>query len=268
MALSVASFSTTAAANTTSVVITKPTGLVVGDIMFAFIMNENGVTAAPSGWTLIGSIDRTNYYYVVATSTQTAASNFTWTVNSGAVGGVITRSSAPFNTTSPYQVSATTVNITSNPSFAIGLTPATADSLLLFYAGYRYSAGSIQTVSAQAIATSNPTWTEIYDSSVVSGQTFGGSLAWATRNAVTATGNATATYTISCDVTMGVLIIIRPAYSLNINETVTLSEIIIKKFGVFIRDVNILVELVNSIKNRLWANQSKNSSTWTNQTKN
>lgn len=264
MALTVNSYSTVAASNGISVVITKPSGLVVGDIMFAFIMNENGVSAAPSGWTLIApaSIDRTNVYYIIATATEVAATDFTWTINSGAFGGVITRTSAPFNISSPYQVSATTVSTTATPSFAIGLTPATADSLLLFYTGYRYSGGTTATMSGQAIATSNPSWTEIYDSSVTAGQKFGAAVAWASRNAVTATGNATVTYTATCDVTMGVLIVVRPSYTIAISESLTLTET--KKINtlLYVREVLSLVELFSNIKGRLWRTITKPITIW------
>lgn len=75
------------------------------------------------------------------------------------------------------------------PSFANTVTPATADSLLLFFtvASTLGTAG----MSGYAITTNNPTWTEEYD--VNSGSTWGMSLASASRPETTATGNSSLT---------------------------------------------------------------------------
>lgn len=70
-------------------VVTKPTGLAVGDVMVNVVMtNAGGTITAPAGqgWTRLVTKDatttgpfRVEIWWVIATSTHTAASNFTWT---------------------------------------------------------------------------------------------------------------------------------------------------------------------------------------------
>lgn len=78
-------------ANTSTTTVSKPTGLQVGDVMIAHVvMNDDTAATGPSGWTKYDDdVDGTNHFrsqvwYVVATSTQTGASNFTWTDPAGA----------------------------------------------------------------------------------------------------------------------------------------------------------------------------------------
>lgn len=80
--------------NWTSMVLTKPTGLTVGDVMLAAILQTSNTSNSwapinpPSGWTLVHDIDsgvsRWNKLWVwrkVADSSDVAASNFTFTAN-------------------------------------------------------------------------------------------------------------------------------------------------------------------------------------------
>lgn len=67
-------------------VVTKPTGLAVGDLMLAFVAANKAGMTAPSGFTQIGSEHdssanaySSDAYYKVATSGDVAASNFTFT---------------------------------------------------------------------------------------------------------------------------------------------------------------------------------------------
>ena len=72
----------------TTLVIAKPAGLTVGDLMVAVIGKDDDpvISGYPSGWTeaaqyntALGNDVTSGIYYVVATSTETAASDFTWT---------------------------------------------------------------------------------------------------------------------------------------------------------------------------------------------
>ena len=83
----------------TSITITKPSGLAVGDLLVAVIGKDDDkvISAYPSGWTeaaqyntALGNDVTSGIYYVVATSTQTAASDFTWTGDLEEWSGTIT----------------------------------------------------------------------------------------------------------------------------------------------------------------------------------
>lgn len=84
---------------TGSVVITKPTGLTVGDQMIAAIASSqsSGSINTPAGWTLISQANAitgvaANIFFKVADSSDVAASNFTFTHTSGTAlirGGII-----------------------------------------------------------------------------------------------------------------------------------------------------------------------------------
>lgn len=72
---------------TSTSVVTKPTGLAVGDVMIAVMHgNEAGITAPSVRWTRLNTQDSSNgnlyrmeTWYCVATSSETAATSFTWT---------------------------------------------------------------------------------------------------------------------------------------------------------------------------------------------
>ena len=143
----------------------KPTGVVVGDLLLAQVANDGlaGTYNMPCGWTQLidsknGSIIRSTIFYKIATSTEVAASTFTWTINTGtnsAMGGAILRidGHSPGN---PIWTSAadTTVVNTAAPSFNNTITPAVANSLLLLIATAQQNGNNI---GGYAIVTSNPT---------------------------------------------------------------------------------------------------------------
>ncbi|MCK4501362.1 hypothetical protein KAU11_12750, partial [Candidatus Babeliales bacterium] len=99
MAVPVIESSNTATGQTvTSIVITKPTGLAVDDLMVAKIalydwLDDNRTLSTPAGWTLAANsttgtstrLVRIADFYKVADSGDTAASDFTFSA-SGAVG--------------------------------------------------------------------------------------------------------------------------------------------------------------------------------------
>lgn len=175
MAVAYESFSATALAATNTVVITKPTGLAVGDYMFAQLIGGKGNGGAaitpPSGWatyynntpSLSGASVPCGLFYKVATSGDVSASNFTFTLSdSGSTeyfGGAIFRLSGVGafdgeDTEGP-------VNLTTGTrSYASGIDPAFANCLILLFL-YGGDNANILTadLSSPAIATDNPTWT-------------------------------------------------------------------------------------------------------------
>jgi hypothetical protein len=94
--------------NNDTVTMTKPTGLTIGDLLVAVITTNDQTVTAPSGWTQLFNIQgtasatwRTRLYYKIATSTETAASNFTFTVpnSDSPVNGTLTAWSGVDTTT-------------------------------------------------------------------------------------------------------------------------------------------------------------------------
>lgn len=186
----------------TQLVITKPTGLAVGDLMVAHVFqgDDSGDVTPPANWTAVrddtitdgANVARSFLWWKVADSGDVAASNFTFTGvdTDGVRGGAIYRIDGQHVETPIGEDNGTTINNDGTPDYAITITP-TADNLILIFTGGQFSA---TTVSAYAIATSNPSWTEGYDQNSGSSNDYTMASAYAVRPESTATGNATLTY--------------------------------------------------------------------------
>lgn len=181
----------------TSVGVTKPTGLAVGDLLFACI-SANGAAGnpgliTPSGWTaLTGQVSdqcESNVFYKIADSSDVAASSFTFstTSSSNIVAGLLLRLSG-HNPLTPVAASNGTTG-TSDTITITGVTPTISDSVLVQCGSA--SAGTSVTFSGYAVATSNPSWTEQFDA--IGDNNMRSYLATASRPEITATGNATVT---------------------------------------------------------------------------
>ena len=225
MAITVASSSTAYSASGTSLVIAKPSGLAVGDLMLAQIRNDDGNSITlPSGWsTLTSTFNPFNFVYVhykYADSGDVAASNFTWTLPSSVIsaGGILRITGA-----SPLIGSAFLAGGQSNtatPSFATGVTPTRPDSLLVQF--WFYMGNSNASLGGYAIVTSNPTWTEAYDVGMESNA--GITCAWAVRPQTTSTGAWSATGGTGTSDYNSFLVSINEALRIDTSESVTLSE--------------------------------------------
>lgn len=213
-----------------SVVITKPTGLALGDLMLAGVFHNNGTSwDVPAGWTSIASLVGVSEGYSLrvfaklATSDDVAATNFTFTIQSGGAnikqGGSILRFSGASLPTI-YDADAD-VSGTATPSYTGGITPTSANSILvMFIAGL--STG-VRTVSNYAIATNNPTWTERADINIdVTSDPFF-AVATGPRAETTSTGAYSATLSGTVAASMGVLVAVQaltgPANIKTINGT-------------------------------------------------
>jgi len=176
MALAVSSTSSAVMVSATSVTVTKPTGLAVGDLMVA-IIHSQGTSSAniqlPVGWTNIvhqsGSIGvELRAMYKIATSGDVIASNFLFngTVNSSYMSGSIARCT---NSASISTVGATTdaYGIASGGGTLISdtctVTPLTPNSIVFMaFAGFQTSIG----VTTSGYSTSNSlSFTEFMDTS-------------------------------------------------------------------------------------------------------
>jgi len=218
MAIVIESQSSNTVANSSSITITKPSGVVSGNLMVMCGNFEiNTTVTPPSGWTQItNNVHSSNQfrllsYYKIAGGSEPADYTWSWT-NGREATGLIMRISG-FNATTPIQTSNSAESNTSvaSKSFACTVTPTVADSLIIMLLGGRNSIGGAGWHwSGQAIATSNPTWTELYDSSFGAGY-FEFSVSTAIRTQTSATGNASGTLSTSnAGNDMGQLIVVNP----------------------------------------------------------
>jgi hypothetical protein len=270
-------------ANGADIVITKPTSLAVGDFMLAcFSTGQSGSTPANmdllSGWTLIKqtatSKSALDVMYKIAASGDVAASNFTFhnTTNGGtftwAMAGVIMRWTG-VDTTTPVVASnnatgsGTGITVTT-------ITPGTEPMLVLVTGGCNGSA--TRTVSGQAIANNNPSWTEDYDFGPGAGALCSLGVAHAGWGFATATGSATATFNASEDGSGGILVALQPqkVYATIAASVATLivPTTVIKIAAVIASIVSTMSVPAINITGAVWSTLAKHSSTWTNTTKN
>lgn len=184
-----------------SVTVTKPASLAVGDLLVGIILkHETGGTNAlttPTNWTLMdsgvtGAFNQIAVYAKVADSADVAASDFSFGLASGTanLAGVLYRVTGTFGApTCVYRINADagTNEVSNTPDTHQngGITPIVASSLLIALIG-GLQTGDATSVSAYALETSNPTWTERHDFTSASGYVIG--TATATRTETTATG--------------------------------------------------------------------------------
>lgn len=271
MAIAYQSIATTNFANSTDLVISKPTGLAVDDYMVAFVTYNSGTISHPSGWTqlfdnIVGS--RCAAAYKKADSSDVAASNFTWTTGgaSNKKAGSIMRFSG-VGAVSSGSVD-TELSSTATPTFTTGITPTSANSYLIFC----YAAPYTQTASAYAITTDNPTWTEVLDINTT-GDDRMMALAYASRPETTATGNFTLTISTAHDAHIGCLLQLNERIDVSVTGstgsivlngnagTVAGSAPVTGSTGVLTLNGN---AGTFSSPAPDWVNTDKNSSTWTN----
>lgn len=280
MAYTVANLSQGTISTGANCVVTKPAGLVVNDLLIAHVAftNFSGITTItpPSGWTqieftAIGSSTATATFYKLATSTETAASNFTFTADGSGtranIGAIFTIRGARESTPGYVKAEATG---SSGATITVGtITPSVANSLLLFFSACGISGAGPQTYSAYACATSNPSWAELYDFNGTSGSdTLGISCAYATRPETTGTGNLTATMSVSNQSWASHVAALEPGISFSLADTATITDDTPLMDLTFKRtDTISLTDSVQTEDKRLWNTQNKSSSSWINQDK-
>lgn len=198
-----------AATNASSVTITKPTGLIVGDLLLVHLASsdiaaDNPTWTTPAGWTAV-EVGTTTYdavpaaYYIIATSTETAASNFTFSMSGATTGisGVLMRISGHIAAT-PITISEIDQTTESSTVFTetTALTPDSPNSLLVFSymgAGNNFTSGT-PTMSTYA-STPADTWVEVADAGAKDGSDDGHGLgvAYAEYTGLTEITSRTAT---------------------------------------------------------------------------
>lgn len=220
-------------------VVTKPSGTAIGDLLLvhvAWIDNTAATSVTPpAGWTEIqftsqaitGDAAGFIYQYTaskIATSTETAASNFTFTANnSGIYIGRMLRISGVRQASAIAASAEATLAEAAGTTLTIGsVTPALANSMFLFFTSIGYNA--VSGFSAHAMATSNPVWNEEYVVGVDDGGyavTIGS--ASSTRPETTASGNNTVTVA-NAEGSIGHMVVVSPLQIISKTETVTVSD--------------------------------------------
>ena len=156
------------------VTITKPASLAEGDLMIAFITSQTDGTSdgdrahtGPSGWTKLQGIVPNNgtiltVWGVVATSAQTAATNFSWAseAKNNNTTGII------YRITGALAFGSLAINVDSAsghsydyPTASFGGLTTEYDNALLLMCGAEEADGDV-TFSNYTVANSNPTWTQ------------------------------------------------------------------------------------------------------------
>lgn len=263
-----------ATGTTSTLVVTKPTSLAVGEVMLAGICSNGGAVTPPASWQTILDTDNTirlTTFYKIATAGDVAATDFTFTFagspsfTQGWISRLTSANSTPVDQSNSGTGSGTSVSIT-------GITPTKASGLFFFVAAYAQNsgAGNPSNSSAQAIATDNPTWTEDYDVSTATGggSYIGMSMAYANRPVLTASGSATLTYSVSTSAYAAQLFNIAPldngpfslAGSLGI-ASVPVSQIAPLSI------LGAVIDATFSAVAPLWNNIQKSASSWTNKDK-
>jgi hypothetical protein len=233
MAILVPSTANTTFANAASIVITKPTGLAAGDVLFAAIYVTSGTVTVttPSGWTQLAVEAQTasgqhtlTTLYKVADSADAAATNFTFNLSGTTqVSGALLRiTGAAFTTLISGNDHDSVTNGTL--TFTGGLTPQNASSLLIMCAGV-CAAQQNGDLNAFAIANDNPSWTEVFEDE--RNLTDGNNLAWAISYAIRTQTTASGNYSfndggysnVNID-SVGQLICINPAISITVSPSV------------------------------------------------
>lgn len=262
------STNTTGWQTTSTTDVTKPTGLAVGDLMIAFCAMGGNNGVLPTGFSSKGVVmDGGNQMkltlgYKIADSSDVAASVFTFNHGFSASNFcAISRITSSSSSGEAYQYNASSTSNTTTPSIGAQITPKNyGDSTLLMqFWGMSTSPGGI---SGYAIATSNPSWTEAFDSN--DGGSFATAMAYATRPEVTSTGNVSCTGGSGSTDWAVQIISIPVTYTLSGTDSLTLTENRVFAQTTRPNDTLTLTESVDADDSIVWTNTDKNSSTWTN----
>lgn len=156
--------------STSPLVITKPTGLAVGDLLVALIgYTGNTAPSTPAGWTAAFGItsavsDGVFSFYKIADSSDVAASDFSFTVDSTAstTGGRLLRVTGGTSTGVVDFDGSSLATDTSTPSVTVSLDTTVDECLIIaLFENGRSPANCV--FSTYIVSDTNPTWTELFD---------------------------------------------------------------------------------------------------------
>lgn len=260
-----------------ALVITKPTSLAVGDLMVAgiYVTNEtsgNVTITPPTDWVEEQEVDsaangrRLYVFTKVATAGDVAASNFTFTQSANdtsfhiighivrVTGHGIVNTGEAFGTAN----SSTTLTLT-------GFTPSRANCLLIAFVGV--SDATATSVTSLSIATSNPTWTERVETTILDASEDSSlALYTATRPEATATGDFTITVTNPASVdSHAICIAISPTVSGSITQESKINAYAFSPIQTVVVDAIVEDPTLNERLYTGWTNEDDVLTSWTNE---
>jgi len=207
---------TTGTTTNTSLTISKPSGVVAGDVMLVSIaqVGNNSVNPTYAGWTAVAGANlggnpksRGSVLYKVADGTE--GSTFTFTLGSGttgAVGSMVAFSGVDTSGATPFDVSPGTIlTANSTAAGATTITTVSADAAVIMFG---MASNGAPTWSGWT-TTSPGALTELYDSQNSSGGQASVGAAWAAKAVAGATGAGAATLS-SAQRNGGILIALKP----------------------------------------------------------
>lgn len=277
MAVAIPSSSQGSFATGTTTVVTKPTGLAVGDLMIAQYTYRNFVEShtLPSGFTSVASIQCNNSWlsvsYKIATSADVAATDFTFTTSGSYQQWAGIMRVTGFPIAAPITQSNSQGNLTGSSTaggFTTTVTPFANSMLILLMATSSAGGAAYTNPTTYSVVTDNPTWTELWDAST--GTTMSVAVAYATRSQTTATGNSNtnASYAGGSGYGWGaVLLAIGDSKDVAVSETATLTEVDTLGIGMKTADTVNLTDNIDADDEKKWATTPKSSTTWINEIK-
>ncbi len=210
---------TSTTSSSTSLTISKPSGVVAGDIMIANIATQgNNIAATSSGWTRITSAalggSATKYgtlLYKIAGSAE--ASSYSFSLGTGTTGGagaIIAFSGV--DNTNPFDVATGTISTSTSTSVtASSITTVTPNTVVIMFGqavGVTGGSSTSWSSSSWRTATSPGTLSEKYDAQQSTRRVSVGA-AWALKSTAGSTGAGSATIASSVG-NGGILIALRP----------------------------------------------------------
>jgi len=268
MAIALASSQSNGSTAGTTITVAKPTSTASGDLLIAHLV----VQSATASWTGLdgftsiaevqGSGMASRICYKVADGTE--PDPFTFTVSAAGSGlaklATVSRiTGARRNTSLVISANSGQANASSTTVTATTVTPVEANSLLMFFA----CNGDSKTHSGYAIATSNPSWTEIIEGTQ---STLSFASAYALRPEITATGSGTASLSAAA-ANIGQMIVVSEMPTTTISDTVTTNDTFLGNIGMFVSDIIAVTDTMTSSIARFWTKLTRNIKTWTNQNK-
>jgi len=244
--------------STNSLVITKPTGLAVNDLILAVVTDDGSTITPPSGFALYASNTSVFVYYKVADANDVAATNFTFGFSTTItrMGGMMRIYGHQF--TSPLSAYTTsTADNTFSPTLGSTITPTYTDSLLIIFA-HAYS-GTTTTMSSFSNVTTPPTYTIGWN--VVDGASQLSAMGYGMRNAATATGNFTGSGGNGSSDWRGICVCVNP-YTITIADTATITDSKLVDITSLETDIVTTTESYLYSIGRIWRRAAKPITTW------
>lgn len=266
-----------------TLLVTKPTGLAVGDLMLCIIgIVQNAGNGSISGWTqILSTSDGGNYgmivLYKIADSADVAASDFTISYNAGGgdpIVAAIVRATGTFTSGANIQITSDiNTAATTTHTFTPGLTPRSTSDLLILGSLGRNSGSQ----SGYSITNNNPTWTERADIlQSATGDDANLAVATATASAASDTGDYSVTLNTSAEA-LGYLIVVSDTTNVTVSPTVISVTTTVQApavSGSATVTVSSAVSVTTSVQAPTvtfpvsdWTDQTKNTTTWTDQAK-